>query len=314
MAYKTICAFKAAFVILLFAVCFSFSGCRSRTLKVMSWNIWHAGHLEEYGSKACEGVIGLMKESGADVIMVIETYGASDMIADSLGFYHRLISDNLSVYSRYPIVKTYTFPDYVSTFNFGGVEINVCGQRVRVFNTWLHYLPDARLVPVDSTEAQILAWDNAGVRDEEIKAIIDVIQPVLDESDKIPVIMGGDFNIHSHLDWTEETKNMYRHGGAVVRWTVSSEMEKAGFRDSFREVNPDPVENIGTTWLAEADENASPVRQDRIDFIYCHGEGIRTLSSVCVDNNLGQSLLYGGKEFFYGSDHGFVLSEFKISR
>lgn len=197
--------------------------------------------------------MGIIKKSGADIILMIETYGCSDNIADCLGYYHRLIADNLSIYSRHPIVKTYTFPGKVSTFNFGGAEIDVNGKHVRVFDTWLHYLPDARLVPTDKPEADILAWDDEGSRDDEIRAILSVLGLMMEECDSIPIIMGGDFNSHSHLDWTEDTKDMYNHGGATVRWTVSEEMAKAGFKDSFREVNPDPVKNLGTTWFSDND-------------------------------------------------------------
>ena len=125
-------------------------------LKVLSWNVWHGGHSEAYPGKSCEGTMGILKKSDADVILMIETYGCSDQVADHLGYYHRLLSNNLSIYSRYPILKTYTFPDSIATFNFGGVELDINGKRIRVFNTWLHYLPDMRLVPTEKTEAEIL--------------------------------------------------------------------------------------------------------------------------------------------------------------
>lgn len=286
----------------------------SDTLKVLSWNIWHEGHLREYGQQACDGVIGVLKQSTADVILMVETYGASDQVADSLGFYHRLLSSNLSIYSRYPIVKTYTFPDRISSFNFGGVEILYQGRPIRVFATWLHYLPDARCVPTDKSEADILAWDDAGTRDDEIRTILTILQPFLAEVDQIPIIMGGDFNIHSHLDWTEATKDLYHHGGAVVNWTVSKTMESAGFKDSFREINPDPVKNIGTTWMTDADSLATPNRQDRIDYIYYQGKSLQAVSSQCYDNLLGSPFLFEGKKFFYGSDHGFVLTSFQVDK
>lgn len=126
------------------------------------------------------------------------------------------------------------------------------------------------------------------------------------------MIMGGDFNIHSHLDWTEATKNLYNHGGAVVNWTVSKSMEEAGFIDNFREVNPDPVKNIGTTWLTAADSLETPNRQDRIDYIYYQGKTIKATASQCYDNYLGKQFQFEGEPFFYGSDHGFVLTEFSI--
>lgn len=77
---------------------------------------------------------------------MVETYGAAPMVADSLGYQYHLISDNLCIYSRYPIVEKYAFPDSIGTFNFGGVKIDMDGTPVRIFDTWLHYLPDMRFI------------------------------------------------------------------------------------------------------------------------------------------------------------------------
>ncbi|MFI3315397.1 MAG: endonuclease/exonuclease/phosphatase family protein [Rikenellaceae bacterium] len=293
---------------------FALSGCQNNNptteptneLKVMAWNIWHAGHTEAYGEKGCEGVLGIIKKSEADVVLMIETYGASSQVADHLGFYHRLISSNLSIYSRYPIVETYTFADSISTFNFGGAEIDMNGKRVRVFDTWLHYLPDTRLAPTDKSEAEILAWENEGSRDDEVKRVLNVLKPYIAESDSIPVIIGGDFNSHSHLDWTEATKDMYNHGGAVVNWSVSKYMEQAGFKDSFRELNNAPEKNIGATWISPK------AREDRIDYIYYQGGSIDAIKSESYVQDLGEVLNFYGEDFLYTSDHGFVLSTFVV--
>lgn len=284
-----------------------------KELTVLAWNIWHGGHSKAYPQQGCEGAIGILKQSNADVIIMVETYGAAPAVADSLGYEYHLISDNLSIYSRYPIMDTYAYPDSIDTFNFGGVQIDVEGAPVRVFGTWLHYLPDARLVPTDRSESEILAWETEGTRLNEIKRIISVLNPVLAQADSIPVIMGGDFNIHSHLDWTEATKSLYNHGGAVVRWPVSVAMQDAGFKDSFREMNPDPVKNIGVTWLTEADSLETESRMDRIDFIYYQGRTIQAVESQCYDNSLAKEFSFNGDIFFYPSDHGFVLTKFVVS-
>lgn len=287
---------------------------KEQHLTVLSWNVWHAGHSKAYGQRACDGTIGILKKSQADVILMVETYGSAPMVADSLGYNYHLISSNLCIYSRYLIIKTYEFPDQIATFNFGGVEIDMDGTPVRIFDTWLHYLPDMRLTPTDLTEAEILAWDDAGTRDEEVRKILDILKPMIAESDSIPIVMGGDFNSHSHLDWTEATKDMYNHGGAVVNWTVSKEMQAANFKDSFREINPDPVKNIGTTWLTDADSLETVNRQDRIDFIYYQGKTIQAIESQCYDNILGEAFSFKGEDFFYASDHGFVLTTFTIRK
>ena len=276
--------------------------------RVMSWNIWHGGHSKEYPNKGCEGTLGILKESNADVILMIETYGASANVADSLGYYHRLLSSNLSIYSRYPITKTLIFPDTIGTFNFGGAELDVKGQTVRVFDTWLHYLPDTRKAPTSEGEAAVLAWDDAGTRDDEMRAILHCLKPYIAEADSIPIIIGGDFNSHSHLDWTEATKDMYNHGGIAVNWTVSSLMQQAGFIDSYRQIHPNPVTHIGTTWMHPIENDT----QDRIDYIYYQGNSLQLDTAEVYNKNLGEMLDFRGKQFFYASDHGLVLSTFTL--
>ncbi len=283
-----------------------------KTLTVLSWNVWHGGHSKTYPGKGCEGTIGILKKSNADVILMVETYGAAPMVADSLGYQYNLISDNLCIYSRYPITGKYAFPDSISTFNFGGVMIDVDGTPVRLFDTWLHYLPDMRLAPTDKSEEDILAWEREGTREKEIHKILTVLRPMLTQADSIPVIMGGDFNVHSHLDWTEATRDLYNHGGAVVNWPVSTAMQKAGFKDSFREMNPDPATHLGVTWLTDADSLETERRMDRIDFIYYQGKTIQVIESECYDNSLGKIFSFKGEDFFYPSDHGFVLSKFEL--
>lgn len=88
-------------------------------------------------------------------------------------------------------------------------------------------------------------------------------------------IYAGDLNQPSHLDWTQQTRNLFQHNGCVVPWTVSEYLLAHGFKDAYREVYPDPVKYPGLTWpvcnkdakkrtewAAEADE------RDRIDYVY----------------------------------------------
>lgn len=281
-------------------------------LKVLVWNIWHGGHQKLLPSYGCEGTLGILKNSDADVILMIETYGASANVADELGYYHRLISSNLSIYSRYPITNTYIFPDSIPTFNFGGAEIDVNGKKVRVFDTWLTYLADSTKV-------------------RQINTILTTLAPFIAESNEIPLIIGGDFNSVSHLDWTEETKNMYGHNGVVVKEGVSKIMIDAGFKDSFREMNPDPIKDVGTTWMHPRNEDwefrrsamertgkripyteADTVRHRRIDYIYYLGEKLKITESKTYNKDIGEMLTLKGKDFFFASDHGIVLTTFDL--
>ena len=93
-------------------------------------------------------------------------------------------------------------------------------------------------------------------------------------------VYAGDLNQPSHLDWTEETRNMRGHNGLVVPWSVSKSLLANGFLDAYRVIYPDPVTNPGftwpvsnkdarksTSWAPEADE------RDRIDFVYYFDDG-----------------------------------------
>ena len=289
-------------------------------LKVMEWNIWHGGHSKTFPEEGCKGALGLIKETNPDIFLVIETYGASHQIADELEFYHRLLSSNLSIYSRYPIIKTYDFSDKIGNFNFGGLMINKNGQKIRIFDTWLNCYPDSRLAPTAEGADAVLAWEKAGSRDDEINKILGAIKPFLAETDSIPIIMAGDFNIHSHLDWTEATKDMYNHGGTVVEWPVSKAMETAGFIDSYRKIHPDPVQQLGTSWKYGQGGVVEPTvelrkqkstRQDRIDYIYYKGSSLEAIQSECHYSTVGDKIIYHGQEFFYPSDHGFLVTTFK---
>ena len=288
------------------------------SLTLLSWNVFHGGHTQAYPVQGCEGTIGILKKSNADVITMVETYGSSDHVADSLGYAHRLLSRNLSIYSRDPSVETYTFPDSIDSFNFGGVMIDKGGRKIRIFATWLHYLPDICTLKPDTMSVEaIMAWEEAGTRDDEIRKILSVLTPYIAQTDSIPIIMGGDFNVHSHLDWTEATQTLYGHGGKVVPWIVSTLMEQSGFKDSFREINPDPVQNLGVTWRYGYGPNGfegyqNNQRNDRIDFIYYMGKTIQATASESHNGLIGEPYRFRGEEFFYGSDHGFVLTTFAL--
>lgn len=91
------------------------------------------------------------------------------------------------------------------------------------------------------------------------------------------VIVSGNFNEPSYLDWTAETKDMYDHHGLVYDWDVSVKMQQAGMIDTYRTLYPSAVTHPGFTYPAdnkmlvegkslsiatEADE------RERLDFIY----------------------------------------------
>src|SRR5690606_16201345 len=90
--------------------------------------------------------------------------------------------------------------------------------------------------PVDSAawQRQFAGSKNTGI----LREIITVLQPAIENADNVPLLVCGDFNSGSHLDWVAATRQLNR--GYVMPFPATRLMEEAGFADSFREIHPDP--------------------------------------------------------------------------
>ncbi len=139
----------------------------------------------------------------------------------------------------------------------------------------------------------MLTANRLSYRDESIGAFIKEVQEDIAKGNTI--ILGGDFNEPSHLDWQADTKDLWDHNGAVINWDCSIMLQNAEFIDTYRTICPDPVIAPGFTfpagnrvaeeakleklaWAPEADE------RDRIDFIYYYpaNKAIALQESVLV--------------------------------
>ena len=266
-------------------------------IRVLSWNIWHGGR-RDGDVEGLARTIEIIRRSEADVICMQETYGSGAHIADGLGYYFYLRSSNLSVMSRFPIRKAY---DLFEPFRFGGVCLTLSpGQEMLLFSLWIHYLPDfCHDVLEEGMTAQKLVAAEDETRGREIDQILSVLKPILERrAGDLPVVVGGDFNSPSHLDWTEAM--LHRNRGLIVRWPVSEAMAKAGFTDSYRAVHTDPNQHCGHTWSPRS----SASWQDRIDYIYYQGDGLSCSSAEVLEHFEPQ----------WPSDHAAVLATLTIHR
>jgi len=263
-------------------------------LKLLSWNIWHGGRHPGV-EKGIQQVVDFIQASEADVITMQETYGSGPVIADRLGYYFYLRSSNLAVLSRYPIEETH---DLYQPFHLGGVTLRLNEhQRMNVFSLWIHYLPAWRRDARDpEATAQSLIDGEWTTRASELKDILDELQPFIDASNKTPLVVGGDFNSPSTLDWTRATTKW--HKDLVVDWPVSRLMLDAGFTDSYRAIHPDPSQHDAhDLWDADAQRLTY-----RIDYLYSHGKGIEPVASKMMNTHNNT----------WASDHPAVLSTIKL--
>jgi exonuclease III len=268
----------------------------------MTWNIWHGGL---HGNKAnnfkedttnTDNILKVLKQENPDILFMQETYCCGMDIAKKAGYsYFWRGSSNLSIHSKYPIIDSI---DIYKPFNSHAVIIDVKGEYILCVNIWLHYLPDY-FQDIKTLSPDSLVMGEGTTRLKEITAILDCVDS-LEKTLNMPIIIGGDFNSGSHLDWVENTKKM--HYNKVVEWPVSKMMIDRGFTDSFREANPDPTKTLEGTWGFLNDEIIS----DRIDFIYYKGTHVKTIHSKIVKDDP-----IGG---FFNSDHRAVLSEFELEK
>lgn len=76
-----------------------------------------------------------------------------------------------------------------------------------------------------------------------------------------PVLLTGDFNEPSELDWTAAARSLHTH---VVRWPATRRLA-ARLVDAVRAVHPDPLAQPLASWTTAP---AAREKHDRIDFVF----------------------------------------------
>ncbi|MFJ8137979.1 HAD-IA family hydrolase [Streptomyces sp. NPDC096013] len=266
-------------------------------LSVLSWNLWLGGSkVDDHRTKQLKAIA----ETGADVVGLQETGGtAAEELAEALGWHHHRAGENLGVISRHPITARFGDPD-VGFYGAAGVRIAVGeGREVDVWTCHLDYTPYG---PYESAFDGLPAEDliaHEGVRLAQMRDALRRIAEVGDDS--VPVVLVGDFNCPSHLDWPD------------VEWPVTKAAADAGLRDSYREAHPDPVASPGHTWSpihpVHEDGSGRAEPQDRIDYVLYRGLTVRESRTVVVGTPNPWPDVSGN---CWPSDHAAVLTVFAV--
>ena len=219
---------------------------------------------------------------------------------------------------------------------------SIYGREIAVYTAHLDYLSDAyynvrgydgstwKEIPIPQTVQEVLAVNDASLRDDAIRNFVVAAKQDI-EAGRI-VILGGDFNEPSHLDWTRETKDLYDHHGFIIPWTVTLILDNNGFIDTYRERYPDVLAYPGftfpsdnplipinkLTWAPKADE------RDRIDYVFYYpAEGLTLKDAVLFgpDKSIcrSQRIKETSKDRFiaplavWPTDHKGLLITFELS-
>lgn len=314
------------------------------TVRVMTFNILQGGApANEIGSTSplfnqprYDQIAAAIIQSGADVVGVQENSKPAEILS-------RLQADDANwqrrgdIYSRLPL----------SAVSPGNQDLSLArvdlgnGKTMVVHNT--HWTPanygpmivqERMIVGGSLTEQDILAASDKGA---QYQNTVNKVKPYLDAGDI--VVLTGDFNEPSHLDWSE---NYATQGGDRwvnnptntalrfdVEWKGSKALAEAGMLDAYREYFDDEVAKPGDTWTppyangtpgrrpydAEWDEvsqESIPRNQvlDRIDRIYVGGTDVWiTNAGVVGEHNTFAEVVFEGD---WPSDHRAVITTLSL--
>lgn len=268
---------------------------RSGEFKAMTWNIWRGGR-EDGMMAGPRRVVEVIRKSAVDIVAMQETYGSGELIAKELGFHFLPRGTNLSIHSRYPIVEDISVHE---PFKCVGALIELPNKsRIAFYSIWLPYSGEIWEEGTRNVNdvASMLAACAASKPD--LEKIRDGIEARLrgPKHRGVPVIIAGDYNSMSHLDYAAVARDQYQ---AVVDWPTSHVLLGAGYRDAYRELNPVIDRMRDRTWTPRFPKQ----EQDRIDFIYCRGRGLEATESAMIDHHSS----------LFPSDHAAVVAKFRFA-
>jgi endonuclease/exonuclease/phosphatase family metal-dependent hydrolase len=279
-------------------------------LKAMTFNVFYGGDdydLEKRDwcaeTNGCpqtlERVVAAIRASGADVVGLEEGENNTAVIAYRLGWH---ASPRTQVVSRFPLVDP---PGADGAYVYVEVEP---GKVIAFASVHLPSDPYGPYAVRDGAAAPQLDALERTTRlpmlDERLRAL----EPVV--ASGMPVVLVGDFNSPSHLDWTQavaDTRDVVRFPYA---WPVGERTEAAGFRDTYREAHPDPVATPGFTWTPGGPETDPKEVHDRIDWVLAAGPADTEASEILGEDGGADVDVEAGDPF--PSDHRGVVSTLSV--
>jgi hypothetical protein len=280
------------------------------TVKVMTLNIFYGADewnletgkwcVNPAGCPATMGhVVSTIEASDADIVGLQEGTANECVIADRLGWY---CEPRLQLISRFPLIDP---PGANGAYALAEVT---SGRFVAISNV---HLPSDPYGPywVRDGEPRAAVLDlERTMRLPAIQRELHVLPELADAG--MPVFLTGDFNSPSHLDWTPAVDAVREEVRYPVVWPVSAALADAGFRDSYREVHPDPVAVPGFTWTPPGTLESVPDEvHDRIDWVLVQGPA-ETLETQLVGEAGGPDVDIERDP--YPTDHRGVVSTFRV--
>ncbi|MCX6876037.1 MAG: endonuclease/exonuclease/phosphatase family protein [Verrucomicrobia bacterium] len=287
--------------------------CRGEDLRVLSWNVQEGANNFENGP---EKALKVIKDSGANLVLMQESddiAGDRTMLgpwlASQLGWQaHQPPDASLCILTKFEIVATFSHPARTAI----GARIKAPGLDFIAWSCWLDYrsyLPDYWHAKPDATPAELLACETIhSARAMQTDAIITRLKQLRHLDGPLPLLVGGDWNCPSHLDYGAETQSL--HHTLTLPLPSSLAFEHAGFMDTFRAVHPSALKTPGITWsplYRTAPKTHKPLPMDRIDRLYLRATALKPVSTMTYPQQLESAGIRRAKRQF-PSDHAAVLT------
>ena len=259
-----------SYVILLWAVMMLFISCERKPtteLRVLQMNTWCEGAI--VNSDGFLGINKTLEEVRPDVVLFQEVRGQkfidnviAYLEAKGITYYGYSLNISTAILSKYPIQSarsskelgddSYAFVKAnikIKDIDFVFYSMHLDWKHLSYYNLRGHdgnstTRPYTQIEPETNVE-KLLAETNLSRRKIEVSTIIEDAKKEI-ANGRI-VLLGGDFNEPSFLDWGENTSQLRDHKGLVIHWTCSSLLHQAGFKDAYRTVYPDAVTHPGFT-------------------------------------------------------------------
>ena len=319
---------------------------KSRELKVLQMNLWHEGTQVKGGFDAIANEIVRLDP---DIVMFseIRNYHGKKFMPRILKALEERGAAYNGEHSAFGDVSTITkhkiidhHPIRVRGNSLSKTRIEIDNKIVVVYSCHLDYTHDASFLPrgysgttwkkLDGPVTDNRAIEKAGRESTRGEGLQAVLADADTEKGNI-ILIGGDFNEPSHLDWNEKTKDLWDHNGTVVNWECSMMLEEKGYVDSYRKIHPNPVTHPAFTFPAYLEGVAikrlawAPTSDERCRLDYIHYMPHKKLK-VKSSNVVGPeySIIRGqkGKETskdkiitplnVWPSDHKAMLTVFKL--
>jgi endonuclease/exonuclease/phosphatase family metal-dependent hydrolase len=248
-------------------------------LRIMSFNIWYGGVQVSQAQ-----VVDILRASQADIVGLQEPDGQTAALAAAAGYPY--VDLRRHIISKVPLFDPRLgerTDEGQSVYPLAGLDADAPhvwamvapGKVVALGNLHLSSDPYGPDLLRDGTPPADVLQGERDSRLAEIDPYAAALEPLV--ASGVPVIVTGDFNTPSHLDYTGAAIGLRPAMTAAVPWPVTRRMEDAGFTDTFRAAHPDPVARTG---LSYSPGFPWPVRRegeslDRIDYVFAANTTVR---------------------------------------